>query len=131
MCHLYDAIGLSIDAELDRVAEGGERFDKTLCVILTDGEENSSREYHQSMIKNMINEMEEEFKWDFIFLAANQDAVFTADGMGIKAGKAMNFNATDDGINVAYQNISKATTYYRTTTQESYDTLFKDSGAEE
>jgi len=124
---LYDAIGLSIDAELDRIAEGGKRFDKTLCVILTDGEENSSKQYHQSMVKNMINEMEEEFGWDIIFLAANQDAVLTADGMGIKAGKAMNFEATDDGINVAYQNISKATTFYRTTDNDNYDNIFNDS----
>ncbi len=31
--------------------------------------------------------MREEFNWEFIFLAANQDAMFTADGLGISKGK--------------------------------------------
>jgi len=128
---LYDAIGMSIDNELDKLAETQDyRFDKTLVVILTDGEENSSRKYHQGLIKNMITEMEEEFNWDFIFLAANQDAILTADGMGIKAGKSMNWSADAEGVTFAYSSISKATKLYRTTTKtcsESYDNIFKDS----
>jgi len=129
MTSLYDAIGMSIDGELDKMGENPEnRFDKTLCVIITDGHENSSKDYHKSQIKNMIEEMEEDFNWDFIFLAANQDAILTADGMGIKAGKSINWAATSDGMNMAYENISKATSHYRTTENISYDNIFKDSG---
>ena len=113
---------------MDILAESSKnRPDKTLCIILTDGEENSSKNYHKSMIKLMIEEMEREFKWDFIFLAANQDAILTADGLGISKGKAMNFTATNDGINVAYSSISKATKHYRTTTNENYDNIFNES----
>lgn len=125
---LYDAIGFSIDDELDKLGEStNNRFDKTLVVILTDGEENSSKKYHQELIKNMITEMEEELGWDFIFLAANQDAVLTANGMGIKAGKSMNWTANSEGVNVAYSSISKATIHYRTTKNKNYDNIFKDS----
>lgn len=125
---LYDAIGKVLDEELDMLGESPEnRPDKTLCIILTDGYENSSSKYHQSMIKLMIEEMEREFKWNFIFLAANQDAIFTADKIGISRGKAMNFAATGDGINVAYQSISNATTHYRTTKNKNYDNIFDES----
>jgi len=125
---LYDAIGMSVENELDFLAENPEnRSDKTLCVILTDGEENSSRKFNREKIKMMISEMEEQFKWDFIFLAANQDAVLTAAGMGISAGKSMNWSADSEGISVAYASISKATKLYRTSNQENYENIFKDS----
>lgn len=125
---LYDAIGMSIDNELDFLAEDPKnRSDKTLCVILTDGMENASHCYNKNKIKMMISEMEEKFKWNFIFLAANQDAVLTADGLGITAGNSVNFDATSDGINVAYKTMSRATSYYRTTDDKKYDNIIEDS----
>ena len=125
---LYDAIGLTIDEELDYLAESPKnRVDKTLCVILTDGEENSSNKYHQSMIKRKIEEMEKEFSWNFIFLAANQDAVFTASGLGISKGSSMNFAATGDGVKQVYASMSRATSHYRTTNNEDYSDIMKDS----
>jgi uncharacterized protein YegL len=124
---LYDAIGKTIDNELDRLSTlpKGERPEKTLCVILTDGDENSSKEYHQDLIKRMITEMREEFNWEFIFLAANQDAMFTADGLGISKGNSMNFDATGDGITYAYASMSTATSHYRASTETSYDIFEK------
>ena len=125
---LYDAVGLTIDEELDFLAESPKnRVDKTLCVILTDGEENSSNQYHQELIKRKIEEMEKDFSWNFIFLAAIQDAVFTAKNIGISTGSALNFNADDDGVRQVYQQMSKATSYYRTTNQEDYSDIMKDS----
>ncbi len=124
---LYDAIGKTIDTELDRLSTlpKEERPSKTIIVVLSDGGENSSREYHQDLIKRMINEMREEFNWEFIFLAANQDVMFTADGLGISKGNSMNFDATGEGINVAYQNINNAISYYRTTNEKNYDNIFE------
>lgn len=129
---LYDAIGKTIDSELDFRAESPEnQFEKTLVVILTDGEENSSQEYKQQQIKLMIEEMENEFKWNFIFLAANQDAVLAASGIGISAGKSMNFAASGEGVTAAYVSMSKATSYYRTTTNINYDNIFEESNKED
>jgi hypothetical protein len=129
---LYDAIGLTIDSELDFLAENPEnRPDKTLCVILTDGEENSSRNYNQNQIKLMIEEMENQFNWNFIFLAANQDAILTASNIGIAAGKSMNFAPSGEGISVAYDKINKATKLYRTTVKDNYDNIFEDIENEE
>lgn len=125
---LYDAIGSTIDNELDKLSTlpKEERPSKTIIVVLSDGEENSSREYHQDLIKRMINEMREEFNWEFIFLAANQDAILTADGLGISRGNSMNFDATSDGINDAYNSMSKATTHYRASDETNYD-IFEES----
>ncbi|MDT8337195.1 MAG: hypothetical protein RQ856_05130 [Candidatus Izemoplasmatales bacterium] len=128
---LYDAIGKTIDSEIDRISNltKEERPSKTLCVILTDGYENSSHEYHQDLIKRKIEEMRNDFNWEFIFLAANQDAMFTADGLGISRGNAMNFDYSGDGVTVAYDSMSKATKHYRMSEETNYD-IFEESEKE-
>jgi len=111
---LYDAIGQSIDDYIDQLGSTPKekRADKTLFVILTDGEENSSRVYHQNLIKLMVTEMREEYNAEFIYLGANQDACFVAESMGMDRSNAFTYDATNDGISVAYANISTATAYY-------------------
>jgi uncharacterized protein YegL len=111
---LLDAVGFSINSYLDDLAliPKNKRSDKTLFVILTDGFENSSKVYHRELIKNMVTEIQEEFKASFIYLGANQDACFEAESMGINKTNAFNYDATNNGITVAYANISKSVNYY-------------------
>ena len=111
---LYDSIGTCVDNYLDLLGstKKSKRSDKTLFVILTDGDENSSRVYHRELIKNMVTEMREEFDVEYIYLGANQDSCFVAESMGMSRSNAFNYDATDDGITEAYSNISAATTYY-------------------
>jgi uncharacterized protein YegL len=111
---LYDALGFSIDSYLDHLGETpkNKRVDKTLFVILTDGEENSSVVYHRELIKRMVTEMREEYNSEFIYIGANQDSCFQAESMGMSSSNAFNYDATNDGITVAYSNISAAATYY-------------------
>lgn len=131
---LYDAVGFSIDNYLEYLSEIPKEYrsDKTLFVILTDGEENSSKIYHKDLIKNMVTMMRNDFTYsteygkhhcEFIYLGANQDACFQAEIMGMSRSNAFNYEATDDGITIAYSNISKATTYYAT--NDVKDNLFQ------
>ena len=50
-----------------------------LVTILTDGEENSSRSYTSAHVKDLVDSK----SWKFVYLGANQDAVLTAQGLGI------------------------------------------------
>jgi uncharacterized protein YegL len=111
---LYDALGTAIDNYIDDLAitKKSKRADKSLFVILTDGEENSSNVYHKNLIKLMVTQMREEFNSEFIYLGANQDSCFQAESMGMSRSNAFNYDATNDGITVAYSNISNATAYY-------------------
>jgi len=111
---LYDALGTAIDNYIDDLAntKKNKRADKSLFVILTDGEENSSKVYHKNLIKLMVTQMREEFNSEFIYLGANQDSCFQAESMGMSRSNAFNYDATNDGITVAYSNISTATAYY-------------------
>ena len=75
----------------------------------------------------MIEEMEKDFNWNFIFIGANQDSFSSANNIGISSGKAMNWTADSRGVEMSYSTMSKASTYYRTTTLDNYDNIIKDS----
>ena len=109
---LYDAVGKMIDDYIDYLGSTPERPDKTLFVIITDGQENSSTYYTKELIKSMVTLMREEFNTEFLFLAANQDACFEAESMGMSGSNAFNYDATNDGITVAYASAATATSYY-------------------
>ncbi|MCW2258111.1 uncharacterized protein YegL [Providencia alcalifaciens] len=79
-----------------------------LFVIITDGEENSSREYSQAKIKSMIKSAETEDKWDFIFLGANIDAIIAADNIGISPSKATGYVQDKSGYDKAYKAVNNA-----------------------
>lgn len=112
---LYDAIGYTIDNEIDILGNLSkeERPIKTLCVILTDGYENSSKKYSKDKIKEMISEMKKDFDWEFIFLAANEDAAFTAETIGISKSNSYAWSNTSSGVKDAYTGISFATKIFR------------------
>ncbi|MDO9155013.1 MAG: VWA domain-containing protein [Paludibacter sp.] len=83
---LYDAIGQAIhetDKQLTAQPEK-ERPDKVMVVIITDGQENASKEFSATAIKSSISTHEELLHWSFIFLGSGLDNFQDAEAMGIK-----------------------------------------------
>jgi uncharacterized protein YegL len=101
---LLDAIGKTINAHKTRVDNTPEenRPGKIIYVIVTDGEENSSQNYNKSQINELITGRRDSDGWEFIFLAANQDAIQEAHAMGISGAGAMNFAASAKGVERSY-----------------------------
>ncbi len=97
---LYDAICLAINETGDRLAnlDKANRPDNVMFVIMTDGQENSSREFTKQDVNDKITHQTEKYEWDFIFLAANQDAIATGASFGIDKGKSMTFSASASGM---------------------------------
>ena len=99
---LNDAVCIAIDTLGHAFAnmEEAERPEHVLCVIITDGMENASREYTSKDVKDRIEHQKTAYKWDFQFLAANQDAFATGESMGLDKGSCMNFVANAAGVNM-------------------------------
>ena len=57
--------------------------------------------------------MKKDFNWQFIFLAANEDASFTAETIGISKGNSYSWTNSSDGLKDAYKGINHVTTSYR------------------
>jgi uncharacterized protein YegL len=82
---LFDALGktmLDIGSRLRALPEA-ERPHQVVFLIITDGQENASREFAGHTIQSMTKTQRETFSWEFIYLGANQDAMATAGAMGI------------------------------------------------
>ena len=107
---MLDAIGSVIKkAEADDATTSeNEKAEKTVVIITTDGMENASRHYSDREVKQMIKKEEEKYGWEFLFLAANIDAVETAERYGIRRERAANYNATKEGTDAMYACMSMA-----------------------
>lgn len=90
---LLDAVGRTINAVGAQLATQPEsdRPGEVIVVILTDGEENASREFGLSDVKELINTQQGTYGWKFVFLGANQDAFAAAGGMGIGRNTTLSY----------------------------------------
>lgn len=117
---LLDAIGRTINETGARLGAMDEsaRPDKVIFVILTDGEENSSKEFNQANINEMIQHQKETYQWEFVFLGANQDAIKAAGNIGIHPSAAMSYAANPVGTQRALGSLSANVASYRSGTSK-------------
>lgn len=106
---LFDAWGTSISKLKETLSaiDEEQRPGNIIFVIITDGEENSSREFTRDQIFNMTSAATEE-GWHFTFLAANQDAIATGQNLGIKKDAALTFGTNSSGVQNTYSSLSKS-----------------------
>lgn len=112
---LLDAIGKTINETGRRLADMPEeqRPGKVIFVIVTDGEENSSHEFRQQQIHDMIESQRTKYSWEFVFLGANQDAIKTAATMGMPARSSMTYASNTMGTAAAFVSVANLTSNYR------------------
>ena len=93
MTALLDAVGRAINETGERLSKMKEqdRPGLVIFVVMTDGLENSSKEFSKEVIKEMIKRQQEQYNWHFTFLGANQDAFAEAGSMGIHAAGVANY----------------------------------------
>lgn len=112
---LLDAIGRGINDLGAKLAAKSkdQRPEKVLFVILTDGLENDSMEFSKAKILEMIRRQTETFKWQFMYLGANQDAIAVGMGMGIPKAASMQYTASPLGVAATFNSASSQACSYR------------------
>ena len=107
---LLDALGQAIEhiVGIHRYARDEDIPEHTIFVITTDGMENASHKFSADHIKAKIKHEQEKYGWEFIFLAANIDAVETAEAYGIDRSRAVNYLADGEGTQEVYASVSCA-----------------------
>ena len=125
---LLDALAETIQKTSDRINSILEidRPEKVLFIILTDGEENSSREYTRKQVINMIKKQEEYCKWKFVYLGANQDAIQEGNKIGLKRGSTITIGGSGDGIKFGFNTLSKASMSFRSSSPAYDGDFFSD-----
>jgi len=89
---LYDSMACLIESTsryLDTFTKK-KRPASVIVAIMTDGHENSSREWNSVGIKKLVEEKTKE-GWQFLYMGADQDAIEEAGKVGIAASNAVTY----------------------------------------
>ena len=111
---LFDAIGKTINDVGSRLSntKESEKPEKVIVLIMTDGDENSSKEFNIAKIKEMTEHQQQKYNWEFVYIGANQDSFSTGASLGIKT--TANYMSTSRGTADAYNMVSQSISLYRT-----------------
>ena len=129
---LLDAVGTTIKNVGDHLAklQESERPEKVLVVIITDGEENSSRSYNWDKVKTAVEHQTKVYNWQFTYIGANQDAWQVGANLGIAGGASLTYAANSKGTLNAFASLSCNTANYRSFTNASFAYDQKDIDAQ-
>jgi len=110
---LLDAIGRTIDELGSRLAAMSEadRPAKVIVAIMTDGEENSSRIFSWDQISEKIKHQTDVYKWEFLFMGANQDAIANASRINISVESSTNYYQQDGSAKKVLRAMSASVRY--------------------
>jgi hypothetical protein len=117
MTALHDAMGDTITKFGESLAAMPEakRPGKVLFVIVTDGLENDSKEWDTDQVFKLVTEQKDRWNWEFIFLAAHEDAVREAARVGIPKLNTMSWEPTAAGTRSMGEAAVSYASSYRTT----------------
>jgi hypothetical protein len=108
MTALYDTIGFTLD-ELMLQSDIHDKNTSVLCIIITDGMENASKEYHDSIIGARIKELETTGRFTFAYLGTDHDVREQTQSLGIPMASSMTYTNSAEGIytcsNITSENI--------------------------
>lgn len=107
---LLDAIGKSVSEFALEVKDN--KPDNVIVVVVTDGYENASKEWNQVAVKNLIDSKTKD-GWNFVYLAANQDAITVGNSYGFAAASSMTYAPTSAGTHNTYASLNSNVTRTR------------------
>lgn len=107
---LLDAVGNAVNhiRTIHKYAREEDLPEKTVFVITTDGEENSSREFTYRKVKELIERQQKDYGWDFLFLGANIDAGEEAARIGIDPEQAVRYECDSAGTLLNFEVLGNA-----------------------
>lgn len=114
---LNDAIGRTCDqlgTDLASMSDSN-RPGKVVVLILTDGEENASKEYTQSRVRDIIGHQRDKYSWAFIFMGAHEHAILQAQQLNIPAQNALYTRTSAASSLSATNTMSNTVSMYRST----------------
>jgi Mg-chelatase subunit ChlD len=120
---LLDATGqliARIEANQAARETAGLPKEDIVFVSITDGEENSSREFTLDRIRRLVNEKQAQ-GWTFVFLSAALDVYGEARAMGVGAGSVQAFRADARGTGMAFADLNLKMTQFRTKRRQGID----------
>lgn len=121
MTAMLDAVGMTINHVGQKLAAlpEEERPEKVLFTVVTDGKDNSSKEFNWKTVRNMIKHQHDKYSWVFTFLGANIDVDRVSDNLGIDKMLSKRYTASKIGTQKVFSATSKAMSFARDVSADS------------
>lgn len=94
---MYDAVGYAVN-QLNMRSDINDSNTTSLVIVVSDGEENSSKEMNAQTLADTISKMNDTKRWTFTYLGANQDLSKVSTATNIYRGNTMAFAANTKGV---------------------------------
>lgn len=124
MTSLLDAVGRAVSNEkaYQKSLPKNKRPDKTIVTIITDGQENNSREFTYDSVSKLLKKVQNKKHnpWVVTFLGANLDAAKEAGNLGINMKRAQNYVADHNGTSFTYAAVASMSANLRSSKIESF-----------
>lgn len=95
---LYDAVGKTLQTHDD---DKSITFDKAIVIIVTDGQENASREWSKTALHAGIDERIKRGNWTFTYLGTQPETWADASSLGMGVGSSATYTASNAGATYA------------------------------
>lgn len=113
---LLDALGRTLEHVRKRLIGAHRRPDQVVVMVITDGQENSSRTYTKERIKELVTDREAS-GWKVLYLGANVDEFHEAGALGVVTASALGYAPSGAGISAMYASLTSNTLQARSMTQ--------------
>jgi len=112
---LLDAIAKTINSTSIKIRAMKEedRPSKVIFMVITDGAENSSREFNREQVFKLLDLHQNEYKWQAIFLGCEKDSIVAGEKFGFTKGSSYTYSNSKIGAANLYRNISDSVASYR------------------
>lgn len=137
---MYDAVGFAINA-LNERKDINEEATSSLLIVVSDGQENASRNFTSQSLADVINKLNETKRWTITYLGANQDLSKVSQTTGFNRTNMATFDShSNAGVSRAFRVNAMAVSHYADNLASAelsysaasfYDTAEKELKAEE
>lgn len=113
MTAMLDAVGTTVQ-KLLKLSDANDENTSFLVIVISDGQENNSKEYTGEKIAELVSSCEKTSRWTFSYIGANQNLADVSKQLHININNMMVFDANAAGYNKMSSGLASATAgYYR------------------
>lgn len=122
MTALLDAVGKTTNSVGERLSKTPEeeRPETVIMAVITDGAENSSKEFTREQVKKLVEHQTTKYNWKYVFMGANQDAVMNGAGYGFQGGTSLSYGTSSQAISGAFHALASGVSCMRTAASYSF-----------
>jgi uncharacterized protein YegL len=127
-----------IDAMVETIKDAGKslamrpeqyRPGKVIFVVITDGEENASRNHTAQELRYAVKHQEDVYNWNFLYLGANQDAFKVGARFGFGVANSANYSSSNAGTLDMMGAVTQSMTAYRCSADPQFKAEIKKNAA--